>query len=522
MHDLTARDLESGKGTPEPGLRLAEPSGEASASRECPKCKQRVPTPDQSCRGCGTELIDTTTTITTITSDPAPAAPAGGPLARKLDPEDVDAANEVLEGRLDFADLAQPPGAFDSTMLAPRPTTGTVVGPAPRHPHSPVMPPAPSSITTLPGEPEGGERAITLAQSRVQTLATSQQTPGGTVIAVNPLLLARKSGPLAKPKVTLADAGSIHEEAAVTLVETQADDTSVGPLPHEPQAANEHPRTGDTQVTGVPPATDDAPTLALPAVVSEDARTLAPVAPAPAVRSRSSITPIPAPNLAPREAVPVVAPEPGATATFVGTYLADGSAVQRVHVPEGESLEIGRKPGSPFAADPYLARYHAALVATPEGIVVEDFGTINGLFVRLTAPAPLRHGDQFRIGEELLSYEEIPSTSIDEDGVTPLGCPNPGYWSKVNVLLTPEQAAATYPVDEAEVIFGREEGHIIFPDDQFCSSEHCRLVVDDEGARLEDLGSQNGTFIRVRSGDVLPYGSVVLVGRTLIKLERSA
>ena len=50
-----------------------------------------------------------------------------------------------------------------------------------------------------------------------------------------------------------------------------------------------------------------------------------------------------------------------------------------------------------------------------------------------------------------------------------------------------------------EIVLGREEGDIVFRDDQFMSRRHAAVNWDGKRALLTDLGSSNGTFVRVMS-----------------------
>jgi pSer/pThr/pTyr-binding forkhead associated (FHA) protein len=210
---------------------------------------------------------------------------------------------------------------------------------------------------------------------------------------------------------------------------------------------------------------------------------------------------------------------PGARVYVVGRYLQHGQEASAGSVSEGESFEVGRKSGSPLQHDVYVERYHAALVPMSDGIVVEDFGSQNGVFVRIAEPTAIEDGDQFRIGEELLAVRSLARPK--EAGVRAIGCPDPGYWARIDMLLRPDLVAASYPVDESEAVVGRDEGSIQFPDDPAVSPEHCRLRADGEQIILEDLGSEHGTFLRLRSNHVVPYGSTLLVGQTLLRLERN-
>jgi DNA-binding winged helix-turn-helix (wHTH) protein len=77
---------------------------------------------------------------------------------------------------------------------------------------------------------------------------------------------------------------------------------------------------------------------------------------------------------------------------------------------------------------------------------------------------------------------------------------------------------------EGENVIGRDETASVWVDDVSISRPHARIVIDGGGARLEDLGSKNGTYVSDRKitavvelsdGDALRLGSVNLVFRRL-------
>jgi pSer/pThr/pTyr-binding forkhead associated (FHA) protein len=63
-------------------------------------------------------------------------------------------------------------------------------------------------------------------------------------------------------------------------------------------------------------------------------------------------------------------------------------------------------------------------------------------------------------------------------------------------------------------------GDMTFPSDGYVSGTHCKVVGDDSGVFLEDVGSSNGTYVRVRSGDTVPFGSLILIGQKLFQIEK--
>lgn len=51
-------------------------------------------------------------------------------------------------------------------------------------------------------------------------------------------------------------------------------------------------------------------------------------------------------------------------------------------------------------------------------------------------------------------------------------------------------------LDPGENLIGRDRDSVVWIDDGSVSRRHARIVVDETGAAVEDLGSKNGTFIR--------------------------
>ncbi|MBK6916505.1 MAG: FHA domain-containing protein [Deltaproteobacteria bacterium] len=200
---------------------------------------------------------------------------------------------------------------------------------------------------------------------------------------------------------------------------------------------------------------------------------------------------------------------------------ADGQPVGERVLAAGEALEVGRDAGPPWDDDAYLDPQHACLRAAEDGIRIEDRNSLNGIFVKLLGRVELRSGDQFRVGQELLVYEELPEPTPTDDGTERMGSPNPGYWGRVSILVDPTMASAAFPIAGEGIGIGRESGDITFPQDGYVSGRHCRIVGDDQGIYLEDLGSSNGTYMRARNGQVVPFGSLVLIGQKLFQLERA-
>ena len=71
-----------------------------------------------------------------------------------------------------------------------------------------------------------------------------------------------------------------------------------------------------------------------------------------------------------------------------------------------------------------------------------------------------------------------------------------------------------------EAIIGKDpECDIAMPDDGFVSRRHARISHSDSTFLLEDLGSANGTLLRIRRSIMLEVGDEIVVGKTVLRLE---
>jgi pSer/pThr/pTyr-binding forkhead associated (FHA) protein len=184
---------------------------------------------------------------------------------------------------------------------------------------------------------------------------------------------------------------------------------------------------------------------------------------------------------------------------------------------EGVNL-IGRGQGALFDADPYLSPRHAEFVLSEGGLEVRDLRSLNGVFVRITEEEPLESGDSFRIGQELLRFDAINPPTPLEDDTEIIGTPNPGYWGRLSVVVGRDLDGPAFPLFDETANIGRERGNILFPEDGYVSGGHCQLSVREGRVFLKDLGSSNGTFLRVRENRSLPSGSLMLMGQQLFRI----
>jgi hypothetical protein len=145
-----------------------------------------------------------------------------------------------------------------------------------------------------------------------------------------------------------------------------------------------------------------------------------------------------------------------------------------------------------------------------------DLDSLNGVFVKMTrrgAPS----GQILRIGQELLRFELIAAPEPTADGTELMGSPNPGYWGKLTVIIGRDITGAAFPLLGEAVTLGRERGEINFPDDGYVSGLHARVSLRNGQVFLADLGSSNGTFIKVNGERQVGRESFVLLGQQLFR-----
>jgi pSer/pThr/pTyr-binding forkhead associated (FHA) protein len=196
----------------------------------------------------------------------------------------------------------------------------------------------------------------------------------------------------------------------------------------------------------------------------------------------------------------------------------DGTEGGTQELRPGEN-KLGRSFGPVFENDGYLSPIHAQLDIRGVNAVIRDLESLNGVFVKMTQEEELTNGQIIRIGQELLRFELIGAPEPTPDGTELMGSPNPGYWGKLTVIIGRDITGAAFPLLGESCTLGRERGDINFPDDGYVSGLHARVTLRDGRVFLADLGSSNGTFIKVNGERAVGHESFVLLGQQLFRLN---
>lgn len=200
---------------------------------------------------------------------------------------------------------------------------------------------------------------------------------------------------------------------------------------------------------------------------------------------------------------------------------ADGSEAGTYALPAVPEFTVGRDTGGIFAGDSYLSPRHAIFTIAPGSLKVKDVGSLNGVYKKLQRdmPVELRANDIFRIGQEIIRFETIEALPAAADGVERLGAPAKGYVGRISLVIGRDTSGNAYPVPEAGIHIGRERGDVLFPEDGYVSGLHCHLSYEGGKLFLTDLGSSNGTFLRIRSEVDVHSGDVLLMGQQLFRVS---
>lgn len=221
-------------------------------------------------------------------------------------------------------------------------------------------------------------------------------------------------------------------------------------------------------------------------------------------------------------------PAPGAAAaspaaaggTIVLTALRADGTEAGVYTITGTQL-IGRDTGAVFAGDSYLSPRHATISRRGAKAFIKDESSLNGVYrkLRRDEPVHLQQGDIFRIGQEIVRLEPLSASPNTADGVERLGSPSKGYVGRIAMIIGRDTTGNAFPIPETGLHLGRERGDILFPEDGYVSGLHCTIVHEQGRIYLTDLGSSNGTFVRLYSETEIHDGDVLLMGQQLFRVN---
>jgi pSer/pThr/pTyr-binding forkhead associated (FHA) protein/RNA polymerase subunit RPABC4/transcription elongation factor Spt4 len=174
-----------------------------------------------------------------------------------------------------------------------------------------------------------------------------------------------------------------------------------------------------------------------------------------------------------------------------------------------------------FPDDPYLSPTHANFLYRKQELVVRDEDSLNGVFVRITSATELGTGATVLVGEQVLAVmpAPVPEDLPDAEGTYYSSSIQRPAAFEVRQNLRGGQVGWVFRPDGEVVTLGREGNDINFPEDPFISGHHAELRLAGGVLSVTDLGSRNGTFVRITGERVLRHGDYVFLGQQLLRVE---
>jgi hypothetical protein len=204
----------------------------------------------------------------------------------------------------------------------------------------------------------------------------------------------------------------------------------------------------------------------------------------------------------------------------------DGTDGQRFPLASEDTI-LGRTGADiSFDDDRFLARQHARIERHADGSVrIHPIDTTNGVFKKTDASVELADGQIILVGREVLRFEKVSQEErtiqpLIRHGVAVFGSPPRDPWGRLLQLIPSGGYRDARHLFGEEIVLGREEGDIVFRDDAFMSRRHAAITWDGRRALLTDLGSSNGTFVRLSGPTVIKNGDHVRMGDQLLRIER--
>lgn len=220
-----------------------------------------------------------------------------------------------------------------------------------------------------------------------------------------------------------------------------------------------------------------------------------------------AVSPTPAERRAPAPAITPPIPTDPADAKRIVTQLVslqpDGSAEESFPITK-DTTRIGRSAAEiAFSQDVYMADHHATLVHRGEQYLIEDTGTGSGVWIRVPAGQGrvLAAGDTVWVGAQILQVAKSDAgwavSHYNSDGV----------------------CRATHPIGDKGILVGRGTPIPLDPADMGLSRRHAQFRIEDGRLKVFDLGSTNGTFVKIISPTPLANGDEVRIASKRFRFE---
>ncbi len=163
--------------------------------------------------------------------------------------------------------------------------------------------------------------------------------------------------------------------------------------------------------------------------------------------------------------------------------------------------------GQPCDKGAYSPDLTATFRHQADSITITAPASMPGVFMRMTPEQPIKlePGGHFKVGQQLLTFTPSPTASV-------------ASWGTISNIRA-GRVAQTHVLTGDGAVLGREQADFVFPDDPFASSAHLRIYAQDAGVYIVDLGSTNGSYVKIEGAHPVAPGAVMLIGPRLYRLD---
>jgi pSer/pThr/pTyr-binding forkhead associated (FHA) protein len=190
----------------------------------------------------------------------------------------------------------------------------------------------------------------------------------------------------------------------------------------------------------------------------------------------------------------------------------------------GDQTDIGRSEGDLHFEDPHLSPRHARISLRSGQYVLSPLDVRNGIYRRIKEPTELSDGHMLLVGKQVLRFELLADVEKTlrpalEHGVLLFGTPIKSPWGRLRQITSAGTSRDVYHLTRSDLVIGREQGDVVFSDDEFMSRRHALLQLRNGRALVSDLGSSNGTYVRLAGQHTLVPGEMIRLGDELLRFE---
>lgn len=218
-----------------------------------------------------------------------------------------------------------------------------------------------------------------------------------------------------------------------------------------------------------------------------------------------------------------IAPELNALNLKLQVLSKSGEVLAQYPIQLELGIRISRGCELSVSNDPHSKGINARfLVEQGQLRIQEGDGPWPTIFVRLSGGHVLEDGDVFLAGTQVFRYEEKEPPSISQSARVATQAisdllPSSNLTSLCRIDSN-GNALSRYSLVEDQIQFGRTRGEHLFPQDSLMSRAHMKISRRGNDFLVEDLGSRNGTFLRMNKKRAVSVGSELIISGQLLRI----